>query len=83
MKADFDFSQRSTLDHRLLCDADILRLGEEAQRLFATFTADAALFHSTKRDSQIPHQPTIYPDRAGVNSFGDAMGAIEILRPDT
>ena len=67
----------------LLGDADILWLSEESQCLFATFTADAALFHSAKRDSQIPHQPAIYPDCAGVNSFGDAMGAIEILCPDT
>jgi hypothetical protein len=66
----------------LLRDADVLWLGEEPQRFFAAFTADAALFHSAERNAQIADEPAIYPDRAGVDSLGDAMGAAQILRPN-
>ena len=80
-KTDF-FSQHSTLNHQLFCDADVLRFGEKAERFVAAFAADAALFHSAKRDAQIAHEPAVYPDGAGVNSLRDAMGATQILRPD-
>ena len=66
----------------LFGDADVLRLGEETQRFFAAFAADAALLHAAKRDAQVAHEPAVYPDGAGVNFFGDAMGAAQILRPD-
>ena len=66
----------------LFSDADVLRLGEETQRFFAAFAADAALLHSAKWDAQIAHKPAIYPDGAGVNFFSNAMSAAEILRPN-
>ncbi len=74
-------SRRST-HVGLLCDADVFRLGEESKRFFAAFAADAACFHSAERDAQVAHEPAIYPDRAGMNFFRDAMGAIQVLCPD-
>src|SRR5512133_1156985 len=65
-----------------LRDADVFGLGEEAKRFFAAFAADAALFHAAEWNAQIAHQPAIYPDRACVDSLGDAMGAAQVLRPD-
>jgi hypothetical protein len=66
----------------LLRDTDVLCFGEEPQRFFAAFAADAALFHAAERDAQIAHQPAIHPDGAGADSLGDAMGAAQVLRPD-
>src|SRR5437764_15312353 len=66
----------------LLGDADVLGLSEEAERFLTAFAADAALFHAAKGDTQVTHEPAIYPYGAGVNFFGDAMGAIQVLRPD-
>ena len=40
------------------------------------------MFHAAERNAQIADEPAIYPDRAGVDSLGDAMGAAQILRPD-
>src|SRR3954464_12250372 len=78
--------QPSTLNlsrfKRLLRDANVLWFGEETQRFFATFAADAALFHAAERDAQIAHEPAVYPHRACVNSLGYAMGATHVLRPD-
>src|SRR5947207_15501146 len=65
-----------------LRDADIFRFGEKAKRFFAAFAANTALFHAAERNAQIAHEPAIYPDRAGVDSLGDAMGAAQVLRPD-
>jgi len=39
----------------LLGDANVLRLGEEAQGFFATFAADAALFHAAEGHAEIAH----------------------------
>src|SRR5437764_11880983 len=66
----------------LLCDADIFRLGEKAKGFLTAFAADAALFHAAEGDAQVAHEPAVYPDGAGVDFFGDAMGAIQALRPD-
>ena len=66
----------------LLCDADVLGLGEESQCFFSAFAADAALFHAAERDAEVAHEPAIYPDGAGVDFLSDAMGAIQVLRPD-
>src|SRR5213592_2594985 len=66
----------------LLGDADIFRLGEKAKRFLTAFAADAALFHAAEGDAQVAHEPAVYPDGAGVNFFGDAMGAVQVLRPD-
>src|SRR3954453_21336093 len=77
--------QPSTLNlsrfKRLLRDANVLWFGEKTQRFFAAFAADAALFHAAEWDAEIAHQPAIYPDRSGVDSLGDAMGAAQVLRP--
>ena len=80
---------RHMTDHRQLSmqdqlfrDADVLWFGEKAKGFFATFAADAALFHSPERDAQISQQPAIHPDGAGVDSFGDAVGAAYVLCPD-
>ena len=80
---------RHMTDHRqlsiqdqLLRDANVFRLGEKTQRFFAAFASDAALFHATEWDTEIADEPAIYPDRAGVDSLGDTMGAAQILRPD-
>jgi hypothetical protein len=66
----------------LLGDANVLWLGEETQGFFATFAADAALFHAAERNAQVADEPAIHPDRTGVDSLGDAMGAAQVLRPD-
>ena len=59
----------------LFRDADIFGLGEEVQRFFAAFAADAALFHSAKGNPQVAHQPAIHPNRSGVDLLCDTMGA--------
>lgn len=66
----------------LSSNTDILCLCKKVERFGAPFATDAALFHTAEGDPQISHQPAIYPDCAGVNSFGNAMGAVEVLRPD-
>src|SRR5438132_2027451 len=66
----------------LLCDADVFRFGEETYGFVAAFAADAAGFHSAEWDAQVAHEPAVYPDCAGVNLFGDPMGAIQVLGPD-
>src|SRR5450759_5613940 len=66
----------------LLCDTDVLRLGEEAQGFVAAFAADAACLHAAEGDAQVAYEPAIYPDRSGMNLFRDTMGAIQVLRPD-
>ncbi len=63
-------------------DANILGLGKKAERFFAAFATDAALFHPAEGDAQVAHQPAIHPNRAGVNLLRDAMGAAEVLRPN-
>src|SRR4030095_15247411 len=74
-------TSRST-HFRLLRDANVLGLSEEPQGFFAAFSAYAALFHSAERNPEIADEPAIHPDRAGVDSLGDAMGAAEVLCPD-
>src|ERR1700731_4030037 len=59
----------------LLRDANVLRLGEEAEGFVAAFAADAALFHAAERDPKVADEPAVYPDSSGVDFFGDAMGA--------
>src|SRR5215813_10326711 len=66
----------------LSSDTDILCLRKKMECLHATFAADAALFHAAERNAEIADEPAIYPDRAGVDSLGDAMGAAQVLRPD-
>src|SRR5690349_2269793 len=66
----------------LLRDADIFWLGEEMERLGTAFAADAAGFHPAERNAEIADEPAIYPNCAGVNLFGDAMGSAEVLCPD-
>ena len=68
---------------RLPGNTNVLGLGEEAERFFAAFAADTAGFHAAEWDAEIAHQPTVHPNRAGVDLFGDAMGAAEVLRPNT
>ena len=74
------WSGRTSLE--LLRDADVFRLSEKAQSFFAAFAANATLFHAPKGDAQVAHEPAIYPDRAGIDSLGDAVGAAQVLRPD-
>src|SRR5262245_36961135 len=66
----------------LSCDTDILCLGKKTERLDTAFATDAALFHAAKWNAQIAHEPAIYPNRAGVDSLGNAMSAAQVLRPD-
>src|SRR3954467_7868458 len=47
---------------RLLCDADVLGLGEEAKGLVAAFAADPALFHAAEGHAQVADEPAVYPD---------------------
>src|ERR1700680_2897619 len=74
--------QQFSINDQLLRDADVLGLGEEMHRLGAASPADAAGFHAAERNSKIADEPAVYPDSAGVNLFGDAMCAIQVLRPD-
>src|ERR1041384_5355514 len=67
---------------KLLRNTDVLRFGEKAESFFAAFAADAALLHATEGDAEITDEPAVYPDSAGVDFFGDAMGAAEVLCPD-
>src|SRR5260370_19931474 len=76
-----DHQQFSTRD-QLFRDTDVFWLGEKTQRFFAAFTAAAAGFHSSERDTQVAREPAVYLNCAGVNLFGDAMGAIQVLGPD-
>gem|GEM_PF-5263930 len=46
---------RTKSNFRLLCDADVFWLREEAQSFVAAFAADAALFHAAEGDTQIAH----------------------------
>lgn len=62
-------------------DANVLWLGEEAKCFFTAFAADTAGFHTAEGNTQIAHQPAIYPDCTGVDFFRDAMRAVQILRP--
>src|SRR6266478_8213632 len=66
----------------LLCDADILGLGEESKRFFTAFAADTTLFHAPEGDAQVAHEPAVHPNGASVNAFRDAMGAVQVLRPN-
>ena len=66
----------------LFRDADVFGLGEEVQRFFAAFAADAALFHAAEGDAQVAHQPAIHPNRSGVDLLCDTMGASQVLCPD-
>ncbi len=63
----------------LLCDTDVFWLGEKAQSFLAAFATDAALFHAAEGDAQVAHQPAVHPYGTGVNSFGDTMGATQVL----
>ena len=67
---------------KLLCDADVFWLREESECFFTAFAADAAGFHAAEGDAQVAHEPAIHPHCAGVDLFGDAMGATEVLCPD-
>src|SRR6266480_3643937 len=62
--------------------ANVLRLGEESQCFLAAFAADAACLHAAERNSQVAHEPAVHPDCASMNFFGDAMCAIQVLRPN-
>src|ERR1044071_397892 len=63
-------------------DADILRLREEVQRFESTLAADAAFLHPAERDAQVAQEPAVDPHRAGVQLRGDAVGALQVARPD-
>src|SRR4030095_12088289 len=67
----------------LLRNADVFWFREEAERFFAAFATDATLFHSTKGDAQVAQKPAIHPNRAGIDSLCDTMGAPQILCPNT
>jgi len=67
----------------LLRDTDVFWLGEKAQSFFAAFAADAAGFHAAERDAEVADEPAVYPNCSGVNLFGDAMSAVQVLGPDT
>src|SRR5437773_440396 len=69
-------------DSDLFCDANVLWFSKEAKRFFTAFPTHAALFHASERNAQIADEPAIYPDRAGIDSLGHAMGATQVLRPD-
>src|SRR5204863_5918060 len=61
---------------------NVFSLREKVQRLRAAFAADAALFHSAERNAEVADEPAIDPYRAGINSFGHAMRAVQVLCPD-
>ena len=65
-----------------LRNANILGLCKKSQRFFAAFAADTALFHPAEGNAEIAHEPAVYPDRAGVDSLSDTMGAAQVLCPD-
>ena len=66
----------------LFGDTHVLCFGEKSQGLFTTLPTNPAGFHAAEGDAQVAHQPAIHPDCSGVDLFRDAMGAIQILRPD-
>src|SRR6266496_3462818 len=55
----------------LLCNTDVLWLGEEMQRLGSAFATNAASFHADEGNAEIADEPAIHPNCAGVNLFGD------------
>ena len=66
----------------LFGDTHVLCFGEKSQGLFTTLPTNPACLHPAERDAEIAHEPAVHPDGAGGDSFGDAMGTIEILCPD-
>src|SRR5262249_22543417 len=63
-------------------DANVLRLGEEAESVAASFASDAAGLYAAKRSAQIAHHPAIHPCDSRVDSRRDAMSAGEVLGKD-
>ena len=41
------------------------------------------MFHAAERDAEIADEPAVYPDGAGIDAFGHAMSATQVLGPDT
>src|SRR6516165_9247860 len=71
-----------SVNWNLFGNTNVFRFGKETQRFFTAFAADAALFHAAEWNAQVAHEPAIYPDGAGVDSFGHPMGAAQVLRPN-
>src|SRR6267142_1337917 len=63
-------------------DADVLGLGEEAQRFLASLAADAALLHSAERRPEVAQHPAVDPDDAGGDPVGHAVRPAEIAGPE-
>src|SRR3954462_11021152 len=63
-------------------DADVFRLGEEAQRLLAAFAADTALLHPAKRRAQVAQHPAVDPDDPGLQPRSNPVRAIDVARPE-
>jgi hypothetical protein len=65
----------------LLGDADVLGLGEKAERFFAAFAADAALFHAAEGNAEIADEPAIYTVLALGNAFATSGSRTTTFAP--
>src|SRR5262249_28720337 len=63
-------------------DADVLRFGEEVERIEAALAADAALLHPAKGNAEVSQQPRVDPHRPAVDGGRDAVRLLEVPRPD-
>src|SRR5215813_86193 len=62
-------------------DADVLRLGEEAQDVQSALAADARVFHPPEGRAQVAEHPGVHPDDAALQPRGEAVGPAEVRGP--
>src|SRR5215471_2242076 len=64
-----------------IANADVFRLGEEAQRFRAAFAAEPGLLRATKGRAQVAQQPAVDPHDAEIQLCAETMRARQIARP--
>src|SRR5215831_20832208 len=65
----------------LQVNADVLRLGEEAERLLASLAPDARVLHPPEGRPEVPQHPGVHPDDAALQRRAEAMGPDQVARP--
>src|ERR1051325_11295812 len=63
-------------------DADVLGLGKKFERGKAALAADAALAHAAEGYAKVAQEPAVDPDGAAVDCGGDAVGSLQVARPE-
>src|SRR5262249_18506823 len=62
-------------------DADVLRLGEERERVEAALAADAALLHPAEGHAEVAQEPRVDPHGPGLDRRGDPVGLLQVPGP--